>query len=216
METAPRIRVLIVDDQLLFRQGLVRLLEADPAISIVGQAEDGHEAVTRAAALLPDVVVMDVLMPRLDGIAATEQIVTRHPSIRVLMLSAAASDETIVDSLRAGAIGYVTKHMSREALIEAIHTAYEGRHVLSHESQLAAISAALGKNEVVPPPEGLTARQFEILKLMSLGLALKQIGRELGVAEKTIRNQASLMYRKLRVEDRAQAILYAFRKGLVA
>jgi DNA-binding NarL/FixJ family response regulator len=210
------VRVVVVDDQQLFRLGLVELLRSGTGIDVVGQAEDGEEAIERVAALLPDVVLIDVRMPRLDGIRATARIVAGHPSVRVVILASIQTDGSVVEALRAGAVGYVLKDADRETLVAAILSASEGRQVLSQGGQQAAVAAALGKVTPQSPPDGITPRQLQILRLMALGLALKQIGRELGVAEKTVRNQASLMYATLRIHDRAQAILYAFHKGLVS
>ncbi|HLY84791.1 MAG TPA: response regulator transcription factor, partial [Acidimicrobiales bacterium] len=162
----------------------------------------------------PDVVLMDVRMPRMDGIRATARIIARHPSVRVLILAAVQTDDSVVEAMRVGAAGYVLKDSDGPALIAAIQQAAEGRKVLSHESQIAVIGAALGRPEEEHGPDGLTATQLKLLRLMSMGLALKQIARELGVKEKTVRNQASLMYAKLRVHDRVQAVLYAVHKGL--
>lgn len=132
------------------------------------------------------------------------------------MLASVQTDGSVVEALRAGAWGYVLKDAGRATVVDAIVRAAEGRQVLSHDGQRAVVTAALGRAEEEHPPAGLSARQFQILRLMSLGLELKQIAREVGVAEKTVRNQASLMYAKLRVHDRAQAILYALHKGLAA
>lgn len=210
----PRIRVLIVDDQALFRSGIAALLGTQDGISVVGVARDGIDAVERARKLLPDVVLMDVRMPVMDGITATAKITARHPSVHVVMLASVQTDESVVEAMRAGAVGYVHKDAGREELVNAIQRAAEGRQALAGDAQRAVVAAALGKTESKPPPDGLTSRQFQVLKLMSMGLALKQIAHELGVTEKTVRNQASLMYAKLRVRDRAQAILYALHKGI--
>jgi DNA-binding NarL/FixJ family response regulator len=212
----PPVRVLVVDDQRLFRDSLAHLLAAEPAISVVGQAEDGEEALRKTAQLLPAVVLMDVVMPRLDGIHATAMITSRHQSVRVLMLASDQTDETVLASLRAGAVGYVAKDVGSKGLIDAVLRAADGRTVLDAAGQSALVAAAVGQRATPSGSGGLTPRQFQILKLMSLGFALKQIARELGLAEKTVRNQASLMYGKLMVRDRAQAILYAMHKGLVA
>jgi DNA-binding NarL/FixJ family response regulator len=210
----PRIRVLIVDDQALFRAGIAALLGSQEGITVVGTARDGIDAVERARKLLPDVVLMDVRMPVMDGITATAKITARHPSVHVVMLASVQTDESVVEAMRAGAVGYVHKDAGREELVNAIQQAAEGRQALGGDAQRAVVSAALGRTESKPPPDGLTSRQFQVLKLMSMGLALKQIAHELGVTEKTVRNQASLMYAKLRVRDRAQAILYALHKGI--
>ncbi len=195
---------------------MVELLKADTGVSVVGQAADGEEALLKVAALLPDVVLMDVRMPRLDGISATARVTAKYPSVQVLMLASAETDDSVVEALRAGASGYVRKDAGRDSLFEAISRAAEGRPVLSQDGQRAVVTAALGRAKPLAPPEGLTGRQFQILRLMSLGLELKQIGRELGLTEKTVRNQASLMYARLGVHDRAQAILYAIHKGIAA
>ena len=210
----PRIRILVVDDQALFRSGIASLLSPDEGMSVIGVARDGLEAVERAGTLLPDVVLMDVRMPRMDGVTATARITARHPSVHVVILASVQTDESVVEAMRAGAVGYVHKDAGREELIDAVRRAAQGRQALGGEAQKALVTAALGKTKHVPPPDGLTSRQFQVLKLMSMGLALKQIAGELGLAEKTVRNQASLMYAKLRVRDRTQAILYALQKGI--
>ena len=207
---------MIVDDQTLFREGLGNLLSAQEGLSVVAKASDGIEALQMAAALLPDVVLMDVNMPRLGGIRAAAQITARHPSVHVLMLASASTDEAVVDALRAGALGYVLKDADIETLVDAIMRAAKGRQVLSRGSMRAVVAAAVGKSERRPLPADLSDRQYQILRLMSLGLDLKHIARELGLGAKTVRNQASLMYAKLGVSDRAQAILYAMHKGLAA
>lgn len=213
-EWRPRVRVFVVDDQALFRTGIASLLSGQEGITVVGFARDGQEAVERVGMLLPDVVLMDVRMPRLDGVTATAQITARYPTVRVVMLASVQTDESVVDAVRAGAAGYLHKDVGREQLMDAIRSAAQGRQVLGGDAQRAVVAAALGRTAPTPPPDGLTSRQFQVLKLMSMGLALKQIARELGLAEKTVRNQASLMYAKLQVRDRAQAILYALRKGI--
>ena len=212
----PRVRVLVVDDQTLFRQALAQLLSSDPRLSVAGEAEDGEDAVHKVDALMPDVVLMDVVMPRLDGIRATARIKARHPAVRVVILASDEKDETVIEAMKVGAQGYLQKDVDRDSLVEAVLQAVDGRHVLSAAAQRTVVAAALGQAEVQEPPDGLTRRQFDILRLMSIGLAFKQIGRTLGLSEKTVRNQASLLYSKLRVHDRAEAILYALHKGFGA
>jgi len=214
-QISPPIRVLLADDHRLFRESLARLLSGATGISVVGLAEDGEDAVRQTAAMRPDVVLMDIVMPRLDGIHATARIVEAQPEVRVVMLAAERADELVVESLRAGAVGFIAKDTDTKTLVDSVERAAQGRTVLDREGQRAAVAAAVGAAEPPALPDGLSRRQFQILKLMSLGFALKQIAGELGMAEKTVRNQASLMYAKLRVGDRAQAILYAIRKGLV-
>lgn len=209
----PPLRVLVVDDQTLFREALVALLKADGRVSVVGMAEDGKVAVQKVAALLPDLVLMDVRMPRMDGIKATARIAREHPSVRIVMLAAVQGDHDVVEAMRAGAVGFVHKDAGRGELMEAIFRAAEGRSVLSADSQRAVVAAAFDKLAPQNPPDGLTARQFHVLRLMSTGLPFKQIARELGVTEKTIRNHASLIYSRLHVHGRGEAIVFALRKG---
>lgn len=205
-----------MDDQTLFREALAELLSADGRVSVAGAAKDGEDAVHKVDALLPDVVLMDVVMPRLDGLRATARIKHDHPGVRVLILASEEKDETVVEAMRAGAQGYIQKDADRDSLVAGILQAMEGRHVLPAAGQRAVVAAALDRVAVQTPPDGLTRRQFEVLRLMSLGLAFKQIGRALGLSDKTVRNQASLIYSKLRVHDRAEAILYALHKGFSA
>ena len=210
------IRILVVDDQTLFREGLVSLLNGVRGLSVVAQAEDGQEALRQVAAELPDLVLMDVRMPRLDGIRATARIVADHPSVKVLMLASAQVDESVLEALGAGALGYVLKDADKDSLVQAIRQAARGEQVLNQDSVRTLVTAAVGGSRRRRPPGTLTERQFQILKLMALGLELKQIARGLGLSDKTVRNQASLMYAKLQVHDRAQAILYAVHRGLAA
>lgn len=215
MMGSPRVRVVVVDDQALFRAGVAALLKGDPAVSVIGEAEDGLQAIDLVSAMLPDVVLMDLRMPRLDGIRATARIVAEHPSVRVLILASIQTDDSVVEAIQAGAAGYVLKDMDRSSLVTAILQAADGRQVLGRESQVAVVGAALGRSRTRRPPDGLTLGQLKLLRLMSMGLAPKQIAQELGIKEKTVRNRASLMYAKLRVHDRVQAVLYAVHKGLV-
>lgn len=211
------VRVLVVDDQALFRAGLIGLLRGDPRVNVVGQAGDGVEALRRIPAVHPDVVLMDLRMPRLDGIQATAQIAKEHPRVAVLVLTAVQADDLVIEALEAGAAGVVVKDATAEEVVSAILSVAAGDQVISRDLGRRVVARAAGHG-VVPltRPGGLSDRQLEILRLMAAGFAAKQIARQLGLSEKTIRNQSSLMYAKLHVQDRAQAILYAVRKGLVA
>ena len=211
------VRVLVVDDQALFRAGLIGLLRSDPRVNVVGQAGDGVEALRRIPAVHPDVVLMDLRMPRLDGIQATAQIAKEHPRVAVLVLTAVQADDLVIEALEAGAAGLVVKDASAEEVVSAILSVAAGDQVISRDLGRRVVARAAG-HAVVPltRPGGLSDRQLQILRLMAAGFAAKQIARQLGLSEKTVRNQSSLLYAKLHVQDRAQAILYAVRKGLVA
>jgi DNA-binding NarL/FixJ family response regulator len=211
----PPIRVLIADDQTLFRCGLVRLLEHDPRVRVVGQAVDGADAVGQAAALRPDLVLMDMRMPNLNGIEATGRIVTEHPDIKVVMLTTFEAETDVMQALRAGASGYVLKDAPTEAIVSSLLTVMAGEHVMAPSVANRMLDLITGKTTAKALYDGLTSREIDILKLVATGQANKQIAAKLRISEKTVRNHVSSMYTKLGIADRAQAVLYAVRKGLV-
>ena len=209
------VRVVIADDQNLFRSGLVRLLEADPRIQIVGQAADGLDVVKKVGALKPDVVLMDLKMPNLDGIEATRRIVAEHPEVKVLILTTFESDSYVLQALRAGASGYVLKDSQVDAIVSSMLAVMSGERVMASAVANRVIDMLTGTSTPKEFYDGLTAREVEILKLIAIGQANKQIARRLEISEKTVRNHVSNMYEKLNIYDRSQAVLYAVRKGLV-
>jgi DNA-binding NarL/FixJ family response regulator len=208
-------RVLIADDQSLFRAGLSKLLEDDPRVQIIGLASDGAEAVNRAASLKPDVVLMDLKMPGIDGIEATRQILAQHPEIKVLMLTTFDADSFVLQGLRAGASGYVLKNSEPEAIVSSIFAVLAGERVMASVVANRVLDMLSGRTTPKEFYDGLTAREIDILKLLATGQANKQIARRLGISEKTVRNHVSHIYEKLHIYDRSQAVLYAVRKGLV-
>ncbi|MGA8014756.1 MAG: response regulator transcription factor [Candidatus Dormiibacterota bacterium] len=209
------IRVLIADDQTLFRAGLARLLDEDPRVTVVAQASDGVEAVRRCRESEPDVVLMDIKMPNLDGIKATEQIVASCPEIPVLILTSFEADSHVLAALRAGASGYVLKDSEPEAIISSIQSVRSGERVMAGPVAQRVLGMLTGDTTPKDFYDGLTAREIEILKLIAGGAANKQIAYKLSISEKTVRNHISNMYEKLQIFDRSQAVLYAARKGLV-
>ena len=208
-------RVLIADDQTLFRTGLARLLDEDPRVEVVGQAVDGADVVKRAAALHPDVILMDLKMPNLDGTEATRRIVAEHPEIKVLILSTFDADSYVLQALRAGASGYVLKDSQPDAIVSSILAVINGERVMANAVANRVLDMLTGTTSPKQFYDGLTAREVEILKLLAAGQANKQIARRLQISEKTVRNHVSHMYEKLHIYDRSQAVLYAVRKGLV-
>jgi DNA-binding NarL/FixJ family response regulator len=215
-QTATRAaRVLIADDQTLFRTGLARLLDEDPRVEVVGQAVDGADAVKAAATAKPDVILMDLKMPGLDGAEATRRIVAEHPEIKVLILSTFDADSYVLQALRAGASGYVLKDSQPEAIVSSILAVISGERVMANAVANRVLDMLTGTTTSKEFYDGLTAREVEILKLLASGQANKQIARKLHISEKTVRNHVSHMYEKLRIYDRSQAVLYAVRKGLV-
>jgi len=216
LQVTPQVaRVLIVDDQTLFRSGLARLLEEDARVQIVGQAVDGVDAVKQAGALKPDVVLMDLKMPNLDGVEATRKIVTEHPEIRVLVLTTFDADSYVLHALRAGASGYVLKDSQAPAIVSSIIAVMAGERVMASAVANRVVDMLTGTTTPKEFYDGLTVREVEILKLLATGQANKQIAYHLRISEKTVRNHVSNMYAKLQIYDRSQAVLYAVRKGLI-
>ena len=206
------IKVLITDDHGVVRQGLRMYLGLDPELEVVGEASNGEEALRMARELEPDVVLMDLLMPVMDGITATEAIRTELPDVEVLALTSVLEDASVSGAVRAGAIGYLLKNTEADELKRAIKAAADG------QVQLAPEAAARLMREVRAPesPEALTVRETEVLKLLALGKANKQISRSLFVEEKTVKTHVSSILRKLGVRSRTQAALHAVRTGLVS
>jgi len=211
----PRVRVLIADDQTLFRVGLARLLEEDPRVEIVGQAGDGAEAVKLAGTLKPDVVLMDLKMPHLDGIEATRQIAASQSGVKVLLLTTFEADNHVIQALKAGASGYILKDSRPDSIVSSLLAVMAGERVMASAVANRVLEMLTGTTTPKEFYDGLTGREIEILKLLAGGMANKQIAYKLRISEKTVRNHVSNMYEKLNIYDRSQAVLYAVRKGLV-
>lgn len=208
------IRVLLVDDQALFREGLSTLLSVHPDLLIVGEAADGEEAISQARALQPDLVLMDLRMPRLDGVTATRRLREIRPSSRVIILTTFDDDEYVFDGLRAGAAGYLLKDVSSEKLVEAIRATARGESFLQPAiaAKLVAEFARLEEASVSkaqPLADPLSERELEILALVARGDSNKEIAAALFIAEGTVKNHISNILSKLDVRDRTQAALKA-------
>lgn len=205
------IRVLLADDHAVVRQGLRMFLGLDSEIEIVGEAQNGAEAVRLAHSLEPDVVLMDLLMPVMDGITAIAAIRKELPDIEVIALTSVLEDASVVGAVRAGAIGYLLKDTESEELCRAIKAAAAG------QVQLSPQAAARLMREMRNPeaPEPLTERETDVLRLLALGRANKEIARELHIGEKTVKTHVSNILAKLGVQSRTQAALHAVRVGLV-
>jgi two-component system, NarL family, response regulator LiaR len=205
------IRILIADDHRVVRQGLRMFLALDPELEVVGEAANGAEAVQLARELQPDVVLMDLLMPEMDGIAATQVIRRDTPEVEVLALTSVLEDSSVVGAIRAGAIGYLLKTTDADELCRAIRAAADG------QVQLAPEAAARLLREVRLPesPEALTERETEVLRLIAQGYSNKEIARTLNVGERTVKSHVSSILGKLGLASRTQAALYAVRMGLV-
>ena len=206
------IDVLITDDHKVVRQGLKMVLDLDPELEVVGEAENGEEALRLARRLEPDVVLMDLVMPVMDGVRATGEIRRELPGTQVVALTSVLEDASVTGAVRAGAIGYLLKNTGADELCRAIKADAEG------QVQLAPEAAMRLMREVSAPesPEALTERESDVLKLVARGMANKQIARSLFIGEKTVKTHVSNILMKLGVNSRTQAALYAARTGLVS
>ncbi|MEU3401115.1 response regulator transcription factor [Streptomyces filamentosus] len=214
------VTVLIADDQALVRHGLALMLAPEPGFRVVAEAADGAQAVRLAHEHRPDVVVMDIRMPVLDGVAATERLTAELPGCRVLALSTFDMDEHVVAALRAGACGFLPKDISPEDLVAALHVVHGGEAILAPRLLTRLISAhvtAPVRRTPPPPPaaDGLTPREREVWRLIADGLDNTEMAGRLGVSPSTVKNHITALFAKLRVRDRAQAVIAAYETGLV-
>jgi DNA-binding NarL/FixJ family response regulator len=206
--------VMIVDDQTLFRRGLVKLLESDPRIAIIADAANGAEAMEKIANNPPDIVLLDIKMPVMDGIETTRRILSSYPNTRVLILTTFENDGYVVQALKAGASGYLLKDSQPEAIVTAMLAILSGERVMTQSVADQFLNLVAGGNQK-KRYDGMTRREVEILQLLGQGMTNKQMAYRLKISEKTVRNHISNFYAKLGVGDRSQAVLYAVRKGLV-
>ncbi|MDX6516978.1 MAG: hypothetical protein QOH73_2644 [Gaiellaceae bacterium] len=211
---AEPIRVLLVDDHAVVREGLRAFLELQDGIEIAGEAADGEEAIAATLELEPDVVLMDLVMPRLDGLAAMRALREQAPAARVIVLTSFLDDDKLMPALRAGAAGYLLKNAEPQELVRAVRAASAGEALLDPvvAARLVETLAAEGGSD---PLERLTAREREVLVLIGRGFPNKLIARELGVAEKTVKTHVGNVLGKLGVSDRTQAAVLAVRAGVV-
>lgn len=209
---AESIRVLVVDDHAVVREGLRAFLDLQDGIDVVGEASDGDEAIAAAEELLPDVVLMDLVMPRLDGLAAMRALRERVPGARVIVLTSFLDDEKVLPALRAGAAGYLLKNAAPQELARAIRAAFAGEVVLDPVVAARLVDTLAGG---VEPLDRLTPREREVLELIGRGFPNKLIARELGLSEKTVKTHVGHVLAKLGVTDRTQAAVVAVRAGLV-
>jgi DNA-binding NarL/FixJ family response regulator len=222
------IRVLIADDQRVVRDGLVLLIGLLPQVEVAGTAADGEEAVERARALRPDVVLMDLRMPRCDGAEATRRITERQPGIKVIALTTYADDRSVIEALRAGARGYLTKDAGAEEIRQALAQVISGQavidpavqhHLVDAIADPAAAAAQPGELAGREPerqlPDALTVREAEVLELIAEGLSNAEIAGMLVVSEATVKSHVNHLLAKIGARDRAQAVGYAFRNGVL-
>jgi len=213
------IRVLLADDQRVVREGLATLLGLLDGVEVVGTAADGDDAVGLAAEVRPDVVLMDLRMPGCDGVEATRRLRAEDPNVKVLMLTTYADDRSVIDALRAGARGYLTKDAGADEIREALRQVTSGHAAIDPAVQHHLLDAIAddrtSEGAPRPPlPDGLTAREVEVLGLIAQGLSNTEIATRLVVSETTVKSHINHLFAKTGVRDRAQAVTYAFRHGL--
>lgn len=218
------IRILIADDHAVVREGLAAILSAQPDLALVGVATNGMEAVTLAERLKPDVILMDLVMPQMDGLAAIQAIRATHPDARILVLTSFADDERVFPAIKAGAMGYLLKDTPREGLLQAIRQVAQGQvslhptivrrmmREISQPSRPTATGAPVSDEADVI--EALTERELETLRLIARGLSNQEMAAVMGIHENTVAKYVSAVLAKLRLSNRTQAALYAIRRGL--
>lgn len=210
-----RIKVLIVDDHVIVRQGIRALLLTEPDLAVVGEAGNGAEALAKARALHPDVILMDLMMPGMDGIEATRALVQQQPEARVLVLTSFAADDKVFPALKAGALGYLLKDSGPEDLVRSIHEVARGESSL-HPAIARKVLQELTRPAEPASAEPLTDREIEVLRLLAQGLSNQEIGERLVITEATVRTHVSRILSKLQLASRTQAALYALREGLAS
>jgi NarL family two-component system response regulator LiaR len=213
--TSP-IRVLIADDHAILRKGIRALLSTEPDIVVVGEAGDGKEALAQAKALQPDVILMDLVMPNMDGIEATRQVTTNLPRVRILVLTSFVADDKVFPAIKAGALGYILKDSSPDDLVRAIRQVHRGEPTLEPEIARKVLFELAQPTKQPPTPDPLTERELDVLRLVAQGKSNREIAEELVLAELTVRTHVSNILGKLHLASRTQAALYALREGLAS
>jgi two-component system NarL family response regulator len=214
------IRVLVVDDHALFRRGLEMVLDGEPDIDVVGEASDGHEAIERAEKTTPDVVLMDVRMPKRSGIEATRAIKETLPSTKILMLTISDEEADLYEAIKAGASGYLLKEISIEEVADAVRQVHAGQSLISPSmaskllNEFATMVKRRDERTQIPGPR-LTDRELEVLKLVAKGMNNRDIGSELFISENTVKNHVRNILEKLHLHSRMEAVVYAVREKLL-
>jgi DNA-binding NarL/FixJ family response regulator len=212
------IRVVLADDHVLFRQALRYLLESESDIRVVGEADDGAAAIELVAHYLPDVIVLDISMPAIDGITAAQQLRQTYPQLGIIMLTMFAEDAHVIRAIRAGADGYLLKNIESKRVVEAIRAVARGESIIDPELASKVMNEFRRLSDIQDGVNvaGLTDRELALLQLVANGLSNKEIAEELGLAESTVKNRLSILFQKLDVKDRTQAAIYAMTHGLAA
>ncbi len=214
--TQESIRILVVDDHTVVRKGLQALIATEPGMVMVGEAATGQEAVELARRLQPDVVLVDLVMPVMDGIQAIAAITRAHPRIRILALTSFAEEDKVYPAIKAGALGYLLKDASPEQLLQAIRDVYRGVPTLDSSLAFKLIQEIQRPTELPMSPEPLSEREVEVLRLVAQGLSNQEIADRLCISERTVRNHVGNILNKLHLANRTQAALYALRQGIAS
>lgn len=209
------IRILLADDQALVRGGLRLILDAEPDLEVVGEAADGEQAVERAIETRPDLALMDIRMPSVDGIEATRQLLAEVPTARVLVLTTFDLDDYVIDAFRAGASGFLLKTAPPQQLVAAVRTVQEGDALLTPASTRRLIEQAARPAAAAPALDHLTAREHDVLRLLARGLTNAEIAKELIVEASTVKSHVASLLSKLGLRDRVHAVVFAYESGLV-
>ena len=210
------IRVLVVDDHVVVRRGIRALLATVDAVEVVGEAQDGQEALEKVDTLRPDVILLDLLMPRMDGIEVTCRVIARDPDARILVLTSFAADDKVFPAIKAGALGYLLKDTGPDHLVRAIHQVYRGESSLSPAIARKVLQELSRPSDKPPTPDPLTEREVEVLQVVARGRSNQEIAAELMISEATVRTHVSNILGKLQLASRTQATLYALREGLAS
>jgi len=207
-----KIRLMVVDDHGVVRSGVKALIETEEGLEVIGEATDGREAVTKAKTMEPDLVLMDLVMPEMDGVEATRRITQEGIDLEILILTSFSEEERIIQAIKAGASGYLIKDASPRELVSAIKDTYRGESTL--DPKVAGTVLRSMQEENVQPAEELTEREIEVLELIAEGLPNDDIANELYISERTVRSHVSNILGKLNMQNRTQAALYAVRQGI--
>ncbi len=210
------IRVLIVDDHAIVRKGIRALLATEKDIQVVGEASDGAEAIAQANSLHPDVILMDLVMPKIDGIEATKQITAQQSGMRILILTSFAADDKVFPAIKAGALGYLLKDTGPQELVQSIHQVYRGEPSLEPSIARKVLTELSTPQQKPLSPDPLTERELGILRLIAQGRSNKEIAEQLVITEMTVRTHVSNILGKLHLASRTQAALYALKEGLAS
>jgi len=216
MSDSDQIRVFVADDHAIVRKGIVAVLEIVPDIDVVGEAENGRDAVFRVEQFQPDVILMDLVMPDMDGIEAIRRIIDQQPEARILVLTTFAGEDMIFPAIKAGALGYHLKDSHPEELVQAIRQVYRGESSLHPVIARKVLEELSHPSERPPTPDPLTPREVEVLRLVAQGLENWEIAERLVITEATVRTHVSNITSKLHVASRTQAALYALREGITS